>query len=172
LYELLEAVPQVLREHPDVSFLFAGDGPELPGLKAVVEERRLSDHVHLLGHLGYQELVEVLLFSSIFILPSYSEGMPNGVLQALAAGLPVVATHVGGIPDILTHGENGLLIGPRNVDQIVEALSALLRNNELCERMRACNRRLAREKYDVDIIADLLAHVYREAASVFPASSS
>lgn len=164
LFELLEAVPHVLTEHPLVSFLLAGDGPELPGLKAAVKESRLSDHVHLLGHLGYQELVGVFISSDIFILPSYSEGLPNVILQALAAGLPIVATHVGGIPDVLMDGKNGLLIAPRNVKQIAEAVSVLLADRDLCEQMSARNLRLAREKYDVDVVADLLGRVYRKAA--------
>jgi glycosyltransferase involved in cell wall biosynthesis len=167
LYELLDAIPQVLMEYPRVSFLFAGTGPELPRLRAAVKERGLAAHVRFLGHLQYEELIEVFVSSDIFVLPSYSEGLPNVILQALAAGLPIVATHVGGIPDVLLHGENGLLIPPRDAKKIAEALLALLADRSLCERMRAHNLRLAREKYDVDVVADLLRGVYMEAAQSY-----
>lgn len=99
----------------------AGDG-DVELVSALVRERELSEFVTLKGWVGREDVVELLMQSHVLLLPSYNEGLPMALLEAMACGLTVVTTPVGGIPEVVEHQKNGLLIEPGDVDSLAKAI--------------------------------------------------
>jgi glycosyltransferase involved in cell wall biosynthesis len=109
----------------------------------------LKDRVELRGWVTGEAKMESFEGCSILVLPSYSEGLPNVLLEAMAAGLAVIATTVGGIPELITHGVNGILIEPRNSIALAKALKELINQPELVRRMGEVNREKVRAFHDI-----------------------
>lgn len=135
---LLKAIPQILERVPGVHFLFAGEGPLYDQIKKEVHELMIDDSVHLLA--VRQDIPMILACSDLFVLPSLSEGMPNVALEAMAAGLPVVATAVGGIPEIVKDGENGLLVPPGDPHALAVAITRILTDPPQLKKMGSTAR--------------------------------
>jgi glycosyltransferase involved in cell wall biosynthesis len=111
------------------SLILAGDGPERASLEALAATLGLADRVHFLG--VEAQVGDVLALIDLFVLPSITEGLPLALLEAMAAGKPVVATEVGGVPDVITSGTNGLLVPAKAVEPIVDAVQTLLMDPQL-----------------------------------------
>jgi glycosyltransferase involved in cell wall biosynthesis len=144
---LLKAAPRVLAEFPQTTFIFVGDGPLLCQLRQLAEALGISRRVVFLGE--RQDVPECLALCEIFAFPSLNEGMGLALVEAMAMGVPVVATRVGGIPDIVSDGETGMLVPARDEVAIAEALLGLLRNQA---RRRACGQAAVRsvsERFDI-----------------------
>jgi glycosyltransferase involved in cell wall biosynthesis len=114
----------------------------------------------VLGWLGQEEKHAALARARVFLLPTYFEGMPVAVLEAMAHGLPVVTTPVGDVPDAITDGYNGFLIPPGDVDAIVDRVSRLLDDPGLAERLGTQARERIREVYDVQVVLPRLYAIY------------
>jgi glycosyltransferase involved in cell wall biosynthesis len=142
---------------PSNSFeaLIVGDGPERPVVEAEVERLGLGRAVRLLGE--RQDVPALLAGSDVFVLSSASEGLPLSVEEAMAAGLPVVASAVGGVPEVVVEGETGFLVPPGDVDRLAAALGRLLADPSLRRRMGASGR--ARAEALFDLAAFRRAHV-------------
>jgi glycosyltransferase involved in cell wall biosynthesis len=129
-------------EIPDALFLLAGDGAERPRLEAEARALGVADRVRFLGH--RDDIPELLALCDLFVLPSLYEGLPLSVLEAMAAGRPVVATAVGGTDEAVLHGETGLLVAPGDASALRDAIRALLADPDRAARMgeaggiRAC----------------------------------
>jgi sugar transferase (PEP-CTERM/EpsH1 system associated) len=121
---LLRVGSRLCRSHDHVRFVFAGDGPLKEQLVALAEELGISARVRFLG--ARSDIPDVLNALDIFVLPSLSEGMPNAVLEAMACGLPIVATRVGGIPELIEDGNTGLLVPSEGERQLETILGNLL----------------------------------------------
>ena len=153
-----------LREHGVEATLFlVGDGPDRAGL-----ERR----AHKLGiikdtlFLGYQEEVGPLYAAfDALVLPSGNEGTPVSVIEALAAGTPVVATRVGGVPDVVRDGEDGFLVEPGESEEFAERLAELARDPALRERLGAAGRARVLPRYAVERLVDDVDRLYRSLIS-------
>jgi glycosyltransferase involved in cell wall biosynthesis len=144
-----------------VKFRIVGSGPLLPKLSARVKELMLEDRVEFVGFVDQRGIPKLLHEADIFIRPSLSEGMGNSFIEAMAAGLPVIATPVGGIPDFLVDPDRtpnraptGLYVEVRDPKGIARQVERLMGNPQLRETLIANGKRLAREKYDWDLIAD------------------
>jgi glycosyltransferase involved in cell wall biosynthesis len=117
---LLKAAAHVIRRIPDVTFQIVGDGPQREELERLASTLRISAQVHFLG---YRDDVPALLQQSdVFAFPSFMEASPNAVLEAMAAGLPIVATRVGGIPEVIEHERTGLLVAPGDDRSLAAAI--------------------------------------------------
>ena len=123
---LLQAVPIILQSYPQVRFLFVGEGDLRQELETTTQHSGLQDVVYFLG--VRQDIAELLSLSDIFVLPSLWEGLPNSVLEAMAAETPVVATNVDGCPEVVYDGETGILVPPKNVQALAQAILSLLGN--------------------------------------------
>ena len=115
--------------------------------------------VRLLGNVP--DIAPLLQCSEVFALPSVTEGLSGALLEALASGLPVIATSVGGAPDIIRHMESGYLIPPDNAQQLQQALLTLLSDSSLRARLGECGRQRTASAYSLELVADRLANVYR-----------
>lgn len=123
--ELLEACARLRPSH-DFVLQIAGDGSFRPEAQQLIEAHGLDGMVQFLGWLQAPDLVEVYRQSDVFVLPSWAEGFPNSLIEAMAAGLPCVVTTVGNIPDLIEDGVEALLVPPRDVGALTDALRAVL----------------------------------------------
>jgi glycosyltransferase involved in cell wall biosynthesis len=160
--ESVQAVEILAREFPGVVLYMAGDGVEREGLQRYVEEKGLGRNVRFAGWVEGDAKARLLGECGIMIFPSYSEGMPLSVLEAMGMGLAVVTRPVGGIPDVVVDGENGFLIGSLNPADFAEKVSFLLKNPEVWQKMSERNRVKANTCYEVRSVVKRLEAIYLE----------
>jgi glycosyltransferase involved in cell wall biosynthesis len=144
---LVEAAALVLPRFPDLRFQLVGDGPREAALRALVAERGVAHAFAFLGH--RDDVPSVLAGSDMFVLSSRSEAFPNGVLEAMAAGLPVIATKVGGLRELIDHGRTGLLVPPDDPRRLADALLMLIDDPNLASGLARCARRHVEERYSL-----------------------
>lgn len=157
LWDLLAAVEDLDRS--DLAVTIVGDGPLREDLVTLIRGRGLADVVHILG---YREDVDrILAASDVFVLPSYREGTPRVITEAMASALPVVATDIAGIPEQVTHGENGFLVRPGDVAALTESLQQLLDDSERRSRFAEVSRMRAK-RFSAEQMLDDLDIIYRE----------
>src|SRR3989344_2249073 len=133
--------------------LIIGSGPLLKNYQLLTTNYQLDDRVQFVGEVPHSEIPQYLWSSDIFCRPSLSEGMGNSFIEAMAAGLPVIATPIGGIPDFLKEKETGLFCGMNDPKSIADAVLLLDEQPALREAIIASARRLVAEHYDWDILA-------------------
>lgn len=164
-FDLLEIIPRVVSKAPDVIFIFCG-GEEFQGelgqFLDTVKERDLSGYLRYIGEVSGREKFYYYLSSDIFVLPSYAENLPNSLLEAMAAALPVVVSDVGAIPEIIKDGSNGFIIKAGDLDAMADRLVILAKDSGLRKSMGESNALLIKEKYDMKIIAEKTAELYEE----------
>jgi len=141
--------------------LIAGEGEDRDKLRVLAEQKGLTRRVVFLGKRGHDELPEILQVGDIFIRASLSEGLGNSFLEAMAAGLPIIGTPVGGIPDFLTDGETGVFCQPRDPESIARAVRRILEEPGLRERLVANGERLVVEKYGWEGVAEKIGELLR-----------
>ena len=157
--ELFEAMASLRERHP-VHALIVGGGRRMEEVRQSAESLGLAGAVHFLG--PRPDVPDLLNAMDIFVLPSYSEGVSLALLEAMAAGLPVVATAVGGLPEVVTDGETGLLIPPRDAGALAGALARLLTDPALARRLGANARAHVREHYSLDRLGREINEIYGE----------
>jgi glycosyltransferase involved in cell wall biosynthesis len=144
---LVEAVGIMTRRGLPVRCVVAGGGPLVKTVLEQVRERGLVAVIDVVGNLSQPEVWDLLRRLNVFVLASEDEGMPMAVLEAMAAGLPVVATPVGGIPELVKHGVSGLLVPVGDAEALAEALSALGQDAGKRHRMGAAGRAAYEQRY-------------------------
>ena len=157
---LLDAINIVHEELPEVKLILVGDGEEREHLENLTDNLELRECVEFVGRVQHERVLDYMDQAEVFVLPSLSEGFPVTILEAMASGLPVVATRVGGIPDIIEDSINGYLVDTMDQEQIAEALLRLLQNEELRKGISDKNRETA-EKYQWDTVAATLEGIYQ-----------
>lgn len=145
---LVRAWPEVLARVPNAQLLFAGDGEDRAALEAEVSALGIEDSVRFLGF--RPDVSEVLAALDCFALPSVMEGLGTSILDALSVGLPVVAGRAGGIPEVVTDGETGLLVPPRDAGALAEALVSLRGDPERAAALARRGAELVRRSFSVD----------------------
>ena len=159
---LLESVPLVAQNHPDVLFVVAGKGPSRKLIEDRIKELGIDSNVKLTGFVPDNLLPVYYDAADYFVLPSASgEGLPLVLLEAMACGLPVIATAVGGTPEILKHMKNGVLVPPRNPEAMAEALSKLLLEG-LGSALGAEARRIVEDRFTWEENVRQLQEIYSE----------
>lgn len=165
-FDLIEAMKQVHARHPTARLRLAGPPEfphELPTLRSAIVEAGLEKVVEIVGECGPADLMREFGQAQAYVLPSYEEGLPMSLLEAMAAGLPAVTTPVGAISEVVKDGVNGLVVEPGEVDALAERLSALLGDPLLREHLGSAARETALGKHGPDAGARALDQVYREA---------
>jgi glycosyltransferase involved in cell wall biosynthesis len=155
----LDAACQVRSGHPQARFIVAGTGSDRAALEARCRELGLNGVVRFLGYRS--DVAALLGASDVVVLPSRSEGLPVVLLEALAVGRPIVATAVGGVPDLLTHGRTALLIPPHSADAVAEGVSRLIADPGLAGRLAEAGARHVRAHYSPQHAARRMAAIYR-----------
>ena len=157
---LLEAAPEILRAFPDARFVLAGRGTE--ELRAKTEALGIAAHVDILG--PRDDVPEIVSGLHVFAMPSLQEGIATALMEAQAAGVPCVASNVGGIPDVLVDGETGLLVEPKNSKALAEAIIRLLRGPDEAQAMAERGYERVKRLFDLPAVADRLEALYKEVA--------
>jgi glycosyltransferase involved in cell wall biosynthesis len=130
-FDLINAFAMLAVEDRDRVELFLAGNGDLALANQLITELNLTDKITILDWLNPQQRDELLAEADGFILPSYNEGLPMSMLESMAWGLPVIVTPVGGIPEVITHKHNGLLVEPGNREQLVAAMQSLIRDEDL-----------------------------------------
>jgi glycosyltransferase involved in cell wall biosynthesis len=157
---LLKAASRVLAEFPQACFVIIGDGPMLGELRQLTSELGIGARVVFLG--AREDVPECLAALDLFVLPSLNEGMGRVLLEAMAVGCPVVATRVGGIPDIVADGTTGLLVSPRDDRALAEAILTLLRDRSRRAAYGEAARRHVDGRFDVETMVRNIERLYDE----------
>ena len=157
---LIHAVSKVRKEFPKVKLLVIGEGEEENNLKKLVQSLDLTNVVIFTGLRS--DIEGILHMAEIFILSSLWEGLPNALLEAMAAGKPVVATEVGGIPELLVHEETGILIPPADTDALAIAVMDLLRNKLKAKDMGEAGRIRADKHFGIYKMIEKTEKLYQE----------
>ena len=156
---LLEAAALV----PEAAFAVAGEGAERPALEARIRGLGLEHRFRLLGQ--RDDVPALLANSDVFVLPSMREGLPLSVLEAMAAGRPVVASAIGGTDEIVTAGETGLLFPPGDAPALAQALRRLFADPDLANRLSGAARVLVRNEFAAEIMTRRVEAIYEELLS-------
>jgi glycosyltransferase involved in cell wall biosynthesis len=158
---LLRALQRVVQERRDVMAVIAGDGPRRPHLEALARELGLEEFVRFLG--DRPDAVEVMAASDVACQLTFEfEGLPVAVLDAMSLGLPIVATDVSGVPEVVENAKSGILVAPGDVDAVAEALLRLLQSPEERAKMGAAARRQVSVTLDPATWIGRIESVYRD----------
>jgi glycosyltransferase involved in cell wall biosynthesis len=164
IHWLLKAMVKIKQEIPDVHLLIVGTGPIEKELKDLCSSLLLNSHVVFAGY--KPNAFELLRQLDVFIIPSRSEGCPIVVLEAMAMGLPVVASHVGGNPELVRDGETGYLVPYNRIDELASAVVAILKNKDKADEMGNAGKKLAFSKFHpsqfVRQLQEMYLQLYRE----------
>ena len=161
---LIKAFARVVEENPNLDLIIAGRGIEERNLKDLAIKRGLEERVKFVGFVREDEKISLLKGCRLYVCPSRREGLPLSNVEALAAGKPVIAFKVGGNPDIIKDGKNGLLVEPEDIEDLTDKMQMLLRDDELRERMKRQALRMVK-KYDWLEIARQYESLYEEMIS-------
>jgi sugar transferase (PEP-CTERM/EpsH1 system associated) len=159
----LRAGKLVLEEIPNAHLVLVGDGPLLDELVQWARDNNMMDRAHFLG--GRKDVPEILRGLDVYVLSSESEGMSNTILEAMASGRPVIATAVGGNPELVIDGETGLLVPPNDPNTMANAIMKLLREPERRLQMGRLGRQRVEEKFSLEVMVRNYARVYLEVFS-------
>ena len=168
MFEAMEAVRILRRDYDfkDVQLLIAGSGPEKNTIEHWIQKYGLEKSVRLVGSVYGQEKVDFLRNADVFVFPTYHlEGLPYNVLESLAAGTPVIASRVAGIPDVVVDRIHGILIDAKDPAQIVAAVKELGSSSEHLREMCKNCRSLATRRFGLDRLADQFTELYEKVRS-------
>lgn len=146
---LLRAMVEVKTRFPNVHLTLIGDGDERPALEALARELELEETVVFAGARTQAQVAETLSQSDVFVLPSFAEGVPVVLMEAMASELPVVATRIAGISELVEDGTAGFLVPPGSEAELVAAITRLLENPETCRSFALAGRAKVEAEFDI-----------------------
>lgn len=159
---LIQAAALLAASNIDFELVLAGDGPLRPALEALIDNLRLRDRVRITGWISSAQVREELLASRAMVLPSFAEGLPVVIMEAMALHRPVLTTCVAGIPELVTHGETGWMFPAGSVEDLAQAMEQCLRcPQEEIERMGEAAHRRVVSLHSIDEEARKLAALFR-----------
>lgn len=133
-YDLIEAVEKLSKENIKLKIILAGDG-EIEKVKSIIKEKKLETYFDVVGWIGKEEKEKHLEKSDFLVLPSYNEGLPMAILEAMSRKSLVISTYVGGIPEVIKNHENGLLCNAGDIDELANALKIAVNEKSYCKEM-------------------------------------
>ncbi len=158
IQNFLRAFPKILEGVPEAHYLVVGDGPHRGTLEDISRNLGLDDRVVFTGR--RDDVGQVLSAADLFVHPTLKDALPTVLAEAMACGLPLIASNVGGVPEMAFHGRNALLVTPGDPDALAEACLKILRDPALAERLRKSGQEIVRELFDIEKQADKLAAFY------------
>lgn len=159
---LLEAWPTVLRAVPDAYLLIVGEGSRRAALETLARQLRIAHRVVFTGR--RDDVPSVTAALDVAVLPSYREAQGLSILEALALSRPVVASNVGGIPEMITDGVNGLLVPPHDADALAAAIVRLLTDHPFADTLGRAGHDMVHDRFCIDLMVDAVAAIYEEGA--------
>lgn len=165
LPDLIRSATYICQEYPDMKFVLAGDGPLEKQLKGLVHQLGLDNNFSFVGYIDRDELLAYYQNATICVLPSYHEGLPTVLLEAMSCGIPTVATSVAGNSEVVKDGETGFLVPPKEPKRLAEAILTLLGDQKLRQEMGKNARKQAEESYDWEVIISKIEECYSSVLS-------
>ena len=165
---LLLAVAELIRRRHAIQLVLIGDGPDRQTLERLTDEQSLREHVMFAGSQNHDYVLEALHSSGLFVLPSFAEGVPVALMEAMAIGVPCISTFIAGIPELIRHEMDGLLVPAGSVVDLTAAIERLILDQSERERLRVSARERVRELYNLPVNLKLLAETF---AHYMPAQS-
>jgi colanic acid/amylovoran biosynthesis glycosyltransferase len=159
---LLESAALLAARGHNLHITFIGDGPDAADLAACARELGLEDSVYFLGSLTHAQICTRLSEADVFVLPSFAEGIPVALMEAMATQLACVSTWSSGIPELITHGVDGLLVQPGAVDSLADALESLLTSPQLRSRLGIAARQRVIRAYEQQTNLEHTAALFRK----------
>jgi L-malate glycosyltransferase len=161
LIDLVKSAVYVCEKYPDIKFVIAGKGPLDSRLRKLVTNLHLEHNFSFKGNVNHDILLKFYQNATLYVLPSYREGLPTTLLEAMSCGLPVVATAIAGISDVIVDHNMGILIPPNNPEELANAILSLLGDEKLREEIGSNARKHVQKYYDWDIITSEIEKVYQ-----------
>jgi len=158
-YDIIKVVPSIIKDNSRIRFKFCGNG-EGDKICEEINKLAISDRVEVSGWLHNSEIIELLKETMVFVLPSYNEGMPLAILEAMSYGVPIISTNVGGIPTLVEHGANGLIISPGDIKHLEDSLRLLINDPGLRQRMSNNNYDKIKSKYSIESNMKNIYNIY------------
>jgi N-acetyl-alpha-D-glucosaminyl L-malate synthase BshA len=160
IFELINAFDKIQQDNKNVKLMIVGTGPKKHELKDKITKMNLKNSIIFTGKLRPDEMHDYYQAADIFTLPSYTEGLPLVVLEAMACGLPVVVSNVGGIPEVINEGENGFLISPKNEEILTKKLIILVKNTQLRNQFAKKSVKIIENEFDINKKINRLINLY------------
>ncbi len=157
---MIQALPKILEQIPDIHYLVVGDGAYGTILKDLSASLSVQDHITFAGH--RTDIPNLLACSDIFVLPTLGDALPTVLIEALAAGKPIVASNVGGVPEIIENGVNGVLVPPGDPSRLADACLQLLKNKKQARQMILAGGQTVWQRFNVDAQIEQLSKIYEE----------
>jgi len=161
VYELLEAFSRLHQRASVGMLVMCGAGPEEAKLNKLACDNNMGQVVKFAGDVTPDQMSQWMRASDLFVLPSYTEGMPNAVMEAMACGLPVVTTNVGGLPEAIGDCDGAILVAPRDVDALQLAMGRVMADSELRCRMGKAGRMRAEQRFGTDRNAHVILNYFK-----------
>lgn len=161
IYDLLDSIKILKEKNIKVMFHIAGDG-EIEKVKSIVKEYGIEDYVKVIGWINDEEREKLLTISDALVLPSYNEGLPMAILEAMSYGLTIISTPVGGIPELINNGENGYLVNPGDSVALAEAIEKAATNGDWRNQAKERNVKKISEQFNLTKLIKSLEKIYIE----------
>jgi glycosyltransferase involved in cell wall biosynthesis len=162
---LLQAVERVHTQGIAVQLTIVGDGPERGALETFLRQHQLTDIVTLTGALNHDQTLERVAGADLFVLASFAEGIPVALMEAMALGVPCISTYIAGIPELIDHDHDGILVPAGSVDALTDAILRLARDPAQRQRFAAAARAHVLREYHLPDNLKLLAATLRRRLS-------
>lgn len=159
--ELARSFVPVSRQFPQLKLVYGGTGSADQEVRKLTAELELNDRVEFTGWLEAQRKRAQYAGATMFVLPSYVEGMPMALLEAMSWGLPTISTAVGGVPEVITHEVNGLLVAPGDTEALAAAIARLMSDPALRQRLGEAARETIATRFSLDTAVGRLLEIYR-----------
>lgn len=160
LIDLIKSAPYIIKKYQDFKFVIVGNGPLEKRLKKLIARLNIEKNFHFTGAIDHNSLLKLYQNATVFSLPSYREGLPTTLLEAMSCGIPVVATSIPGVLDVITDHKTGLLVPPHNPEKIANAILMLIEDGKLREDISSNARRHVQKYFDWEIVISSIEKVY------------
>lgn len=160
LVDLIRSAIYVCQGYPNIRFILAGKGSLERHLRKLVHNLNLDKNVSFVGYIDQNALLRYYQNATLYVLPSYYEGLPTTILEAMSCGIPVVATAVAGTSAVIRDSENGFLVPPKDPEKLSEAIIKLVEDEKLRKEMGRNGREQVKKFYDWNVIADRIERLY------------
>ncbi|MFN8455458.1 MAG: glycosyltransferase [Anaerolineae bacterium] len=157
---MIEALPAILAQAPDTHYLIVGSGEHQNALQDLARQTGVTERVIFAG--ARPDIPDLLAASDLFVLPTLTEALPTVLAEAMAAVKPIVVSNVGGVPEMIEHHHNGLLIPPADPARLAQACLQLLQNPDQARRMACAGREIVEQRFNIQRQAQRLAELYEE----------
>lgn len=162
LTDLLKSAEIVCKKIPSLSFFLAGVGPLEHSIRKIIKRRGLIQKIILLGQIDQKRLLEYYQKATVFVLPSHFESFPTVILEAMACGIPIVATAVGDVPKVVINGKTGFLVPPRDPEALAQAIIKIFEDKSLRKKMGENCRKLVESRYSWNALSDKIIDYYAQ----------